>query len=139
MSLQEQMQEALQKRAQQCGGVIPAFVQDALEDVLGGSDRGVMTFDYFQREATPVKDQVDNPLFAYVGLGGEVGELLNIRKKMERPYGYTSQAVTELVEEAGDTLFYLRLALEKEGRTLEEAAAVLLDKLRKQKAEIESD
>lgn len=95
---------------------------------------GRLSFSDFQRLATPIVDSTDNPLFAFVGLGGEVGEFLNVRKKIERD-GSNENLRENLLEEAGDILFYLRLALEKEELTMEDAAVYVLEKLRRQKVD----
>ena len=93
----------------------------------------MLTFEDFQQSAAPVKHPVpENPLWPALALGGECGELLNVRKKIERDYEPSDQAEAlreHFLEEAGDTLFYLRLALEERGFTLEDAATALISKL----------
>lgn len=91
-----------------------------------------LTFEKIQADAVPTRSLPDNDLYAALGLGGEAGELLNIRKKIERdqPTGEKlEQRRIELLAEGGDVLFYLRLALAEQGFTLEEAGEYLLSKL----------
>ena len=96
-----------------------------------------LTFASFQADAKPTGHVPQNPLWPALALGGEAGELLNVRKKIERDepdrkrvqLGPVPQLDLDFLEEAGDILFYLRLALLERGFTLEDAAAGLLDKL----------
>ena len=100
-----------------------------------------MTFRQFQEQANPVKP-VDYEDLGSSGLtlywsnavGGESGEFQNIVKKIVRD-GTDALLLEHMVEEAGDTLFYLKMTLERYGFELEDAAAyclVKLDNLRRQ-------
>jgi hypothetical protein len=100
-----------------------------------------ITFASFQADAKPVKAYPPNPLYAALALGGEAGELLNVRKKIERDepdrkprqLGPLPRLDLDLLSEAGDILFYLRLALLERGFTLEDAAAACLEKLQQKR------
>lgn len=100
-----------------------------------------------QSEARPTKQLPTNPLYPVLGLGGEIGELLNIRKKIARDeperqhmsLGAIPQSDLDFLSEAGDVLFYLRLALLERGFLLEDAAQELLDKLARMKREQRTD
>ena len=98
-----------------------------------------MRFSEFQRDALPTKslDYEDlGPagvtLYWSNGIGGEAGEVQNAVKKIIRD-GITDRRLENLIEEAGDTLFYLKMTLERYGFTLEDAAAYCLVKLHKMK------
>ncbi len=91
----------------------------------------------FQERATPVVDPPEGAmgvLYAAVGLGGESGEILNVCKKMVRD-GASVDLDNALVDEAGDVLFYLRMLLEKNGYTIEDAAEACIRKLDAKKKE----
>jgi len=93
-----------------------------------------LTLADLQIKAMPTRKLPNNGLYGAVGLGGEAGEFLNIRKKIERdePEGTELQERrAALLSEGGDILFYLRLALLEQGYTLEDAAKYLLAKLDK--------
>lgn len=104
---------------------------------------GELTFHKVQRHAVPTIKLPDNPLYAGLALAGEVGEMLNIRKKIERDEGGRERTRMgkipdrdmEFLEEAGDVIFYLRLSLLERGFTLEDAGLTLLDKLDRMKRE----
>jgi NTP pyrophosphatase (non-canonical NTP hydrolase) len=76
-----------------------------------------------------------------VGLGGEVGEILNKWKKILRgdvdmwPLGNTEweRAIDDLADEAGDVLWYLARFCEEIGFTLDVVAERNLTKLRARK------
>jgi phosphoribosyl-ATP pyrophosphohydrolase len=100
-----------------------------------------LTFEQFQDEALPVKPfdydelgPMGTTLYWSNGVGGEAGEFQNAVKKVVRD-GITSEGMKNMVEEAGDTLFYLKMTLERYGYTLEDAATycmVKLDRLRQE-------
>ena len=74
-------------------------------------------------------DHVGRILHACVGVAGEGGELLDTAKKA---WIYGAPLNREnLLEEAGDTLFYVVALLNELGFTLEQAAAHNVEKLRK--------
>lgn len=104
-----------------------------------------MTFQEFQVRALPVIAMPANDLYPAIALGGEVGELLNVRKKIERDeperkpgkLGPIPQLDLDFLDEAGDVLFYLRMALLERGFNLEDAAQACIEKLDKKRAEVE--
>lgn len=105
-----------------------------------------MTFSDFQKQAVPVIAMPANDLYPTIALGGEVGELLNVRKKIERDeperkpgkLGPIPQLDLDFLDEAGDVLFYLRMALLERGFKLEDAAEACIEKLDQKRREAES-
>lgn len=107
-----------------------------------------MTFEEFHERATPARggfDEYDHLSFWSNGLGGEAGEtveavldllnlmlavskLQNTAKKLERD-GESDVLREAMRSESGDTLFYLRHALERCGLTMQDAADACLEKL----------
>lgn len=98
---------------------------------------GQMTFHEFQNRALPLIAMPKNNLYPVVALGGETGELLNVRKKIERDeperetgkIGPIAQLDLDFLDEAGDVLFYLRMSLLERGFALEDAAEACIEKL----------
>lgn len=100
-----------------------------------------MTFTEFQDKAEPVKPlnhhelgPIGVTLYWSNGLGGEAGETQNAVKKIVRD-GISEKRAENLIEEAGDTLFYLKMTLDRYGFTLKDAAAYCLVKLSRLEAE----
>jgi NTP pyrophosphatase (non-canonical NTP hydrolase) len=72
--------------------------------------------------------------YAALALAGEAGEFANMVKKNWRHWGEVDQGVTNraakaMVEELGDCLWYIVLAAERLGVTLEDVAQRNIDKL----------
>lgn len=83
---------------------------------------------------TPRKSRGDDSLcFWAVGLGEEAGEVLGQCKKMVRDHKIPNPPPngrdTQLLDEVGDVLFYLRQILAKRGLTLQDAADSIVAKL----------
>lgn len=101
-----------------------------------------MTFDYFESHATPVKKMPPglehSIIYQALAMCGEAGEAGNVVKKMARDGGKV-ELDEKFLEECGDTLFYMRLALLLRGFTLEDAAKRLLRKLDEQREEMSHD
>lgn len=68
----------------------------------------------------------DNPTFLILAACGEIGELANLQKKVERGTHSPDDVTGQMVDEAMDALIYLFCYLEHEGQDL----AVLYDKIR---------
>jgi phosphoribosyl-ATP pyrophosphohydrolase len=102
-----------------------------------------LTFEEFRTRATPVK-RLDygslGPegmlLYWSNGLGGESGEVQNVVKKMVRD-GHAPELDVALLDEAGDTLFYLTWLLARQGYSLEDAARHCITKLDRKRQEKE--
>lgn len=114
-----------------------------------------LTFEEFQAGATPAIPMPDEGIeFWGVGLGGEVGELievafallmlsarsgmaLNVCKKLARMIAVAhpgeefsvEELDARLLKESGDILFYLEQVLGSRGYTLRDAAQETVDKL----------
>lgn len=95
-----------------------------------------MDINDFDDQCIPGKIPLDSRDITFwgCGLGGECGEVLNVAKKIDRD-GATVEHEAHLIEEAGDTLFYLRQVLRKQGLTLTDAAEFCLAKLERQRTE----
>jgi NTP pyrophosphatase (non-canonical NTP hydrolase) len=61
----------------------------------------------------------DAPLYYFLGIGGEAGEILELCKKNMRPGG-VENFQDKLANEIGDTLWYLARVANTNGLTLEE-------------------
>lgn len=72
--------------------------------------------------------------YTLVGLGGEVGEVLNKWKKVLRGDLVTADALDALADELGDCLWYLARAADELGYSLETIAEMNLRKLDSRKA-----
>lgn len=98
-----------------------------------------VTFEEFELKAQPTKgigshrEYDEQLLFWATGAGGEVGEVLNVVKKMVRD-GDSESLDDALVEECGDVLFYLQQILQMRGKTLTDAANAEIGKLAAKRA-----
>ena len=101
---------------------------------LGQLGVALMEFSEFEARAVPAKPMpsmapVTQLLFWSNGLG-EVGEVQNVVKKMVRDGKlWDEELLLQLLDEAGDALFYLHHVLENRGLTMEGAAQRCLEKL----------
>lgn len=118
-----------------------------------------LTFDYFSTASKEVKNPLESKPITFwaVGIGGEVGELLdaaqdaiglaiacgkllNVAKKIERDQAWQERIQRSLDEqmlsEAGDVLFYIDKTLKKRGLTLNMAAVYCIHKLERMRAEL---
>lgn len=118
-----------------------------------------LTFDYFSTAAKEVKNPLSSKPITFwaVGLGGEVGEflevaedaiklaiaagkLLNVAKKFERDQPWRDERQRELDEqmlnEAGDAMFYIDKILKKRGLSLNMAAVYCIHKLERMRLEL---
>ena len=94
----------------------------------------MMTFVEFETKCNPLKTPLDSRDITFwgCGLGGECGEVQNLCKKVDRdqPFGIEGVVIDQkILDEAGDTLFYLTQVLHKRGMTLNDAARGCLIKL----------
>ena len=97
-----------------------------------------MNFDEYQQRAMTTAMYPDigqNPFYPALGLGGEVGEVLNNIKKIQRDHAglITSEIQHKLVGELGDVLWYLAVLSEELGLSFQGIAAVNLEKLASRK------
>lgn len=99
-------------------------------DGKGATRNHNMTIAQFELEAEPAKTPLESRDITFwgCGLAGEAGEVCNVAKKMDRD-GTSDEHDEHMLEEAGDTLFYLRCMLHKRGLTLVDAALYELNKL----------
>ena len=95
-----------------------------------------MTLDEYQIQATetavyPQRRTDVGLAYTFLGLGGEVGELLQILKRVMRDRGgpATPEDYAKIRDELGDCLWYLALAADEIGLRLSDVAARNLDKL----------
>jgi NTP pyrophosphatase (non-canonical NTP hydrolase) len=73
----------------------------------------------------------DNPLvYSTLGLTGEAGELANKVKKILRGDGDEAALIAAIKEEMGDVLWYLSAMADDLGVTLDEIAAINVEKLK---------
>lgn len=95
-----------------------------------------MDFVEYQRRAAETAIYPSEQGLPYVALGltGEAGEFANKVKKIIRD-GSTPIVWTDLADELGDVLWYLAMAADEIGFSLEEIAWRNLDKLRKRQQE----
>ena len=77
----------------------------------------------------PVSPITQRRNHALLGLTMELGELADLHVKPQH-YGATVAAQHEVIDEAGDVLWFLTMLLEEWGATLEEAMAANVAKLR---------
>ena len=80
-------------------------------------------------------NQGSNPYYPALGLGGEVGEVLNKVKKIMRDHdGMITDEYREILKkELGDVMWYLAATATELGLNLEEVAQLNLDKLASRK------
>lgn len=94
-----------------------------------------MTFDDYQKKARKTAvypNQGKNFLYPAMGLGGEIGEVLNkIGKLMRGDRKLTSEVKNEIGSEMGDVLWFMAQLGTELGLTLDEIADRNLDKLKK--------
>jgi NTP pyrophosphatase (non-canonical NTP hydrolase) len=99
-----------------------------------------MNFNYYQEETreTAIFPEIGGARFLYpvMGLAGECGEILNKVKKIFRDRnGELSNDMREiLADELGDVLWYLAQTAETLGLSLEDIAAMNLNKLQGRKS-----
>ncbi len=98
-----------------------------------------MTFDEYQKQARKTAvypRQGKNFLYPAMGLGGEVGEVLNkIGKLMRGDRKLTKEVKNEISSEMGDVLWFMAQLSTELGLTLEEIVHNNLDKLKKRYSE----
>lgn len=82
----------------------------------------------------PAKGELGGLLYTTIGLAGEMGEFANVVKKLLRD-GLSDEKINKLVDELGDTLWYVARCACELGVTLEDVANINLAKLAKRKAE----
>jgi len=92
-----------------------------------------MTFDEYQKQASKTAiypDKGKNIYYPALGLG-EVGEIQNKVKKIMRDYGnkITEKMKEDLIDEAGDVLWYLSAFAEELGTSLYDIAQRNISKL----------
>lgn len=79
------------------------------------------------RTANDLGGQLDNIMHAAMGIAGEAGEVIDIVKKV---YAYRKPlVVNDLIEEAGDLVWYLNLLFASLGTTWEEVFDLNIAKL----------
>ena len=79
------------------------------------------------RTANDLGGQLDNIMHAAMGIAGEAGEVIDIVKKV---YAYRKPLiVNDLIEEAGDLVWYLNLLFASLGTTWEEVFDLNITKL----------
>lgn len=84
------------------------------------------------RTAPKFYDYFDGVENAALGLCGESGEIIDLIKKVKyQGHPFNSATKKELIKEAGDQLWYIALLCESLGITLEDAATINIEKLRK--------
>ena len=84
-----------------------------------------MKFKEFSRLSKKTLKKDFSLLYLCVGAAGEMGELLNFVKKMERD---GTDHTDDIILECGDVLYYLSQIMEKVGSSLQNAATENLDK-----------
>lgn len=95
-----------------------------------------LTFEDWEKRVTPRKREPELNrqgmiLYQSNGMCGEAGEVANNAKKIVRD-GETAERVEAVLDECGDTLFYMKRLLAKFGCTVQDAAEALVQKLDKQ-------
>lgn len=101
---------------------------------------GLNEYQSFRDNFTTYKGQGGNQglNYALMGLGGEVGELQNKFKKLLRTAEDLDDVVIDvplLADELGDCLWYVAAVAKELGLTLQEVAAMNLEKLTARSAE----
>lgn len=88
----------------------------------------MIEYEHFAASTAVYPNRGSNIDYALLGLGGEVGEMLNKRKKQMRDsQGKVDQ--TDMVKELGDVLWYVAATAHELGVSLEEVARCNVAKL----------
>jgi len=101
-------------------------------------EKEIMKFDEYQLRAreTAIYPSIDNNLnYTLVGLAGEVGELLNIYKKMMRDNAgiMTDEIREKLIDELGDIHWYMAMSECELKTKSSDVVRKNIDKLRKRR------
>jgi len=106
--------------------LLPALTQTEQTDTFWG-------FDQYQVEAkkTAIYHDRGGPLYPFLGLAGETGEVLEKMKKFIRDgsEGDEDKLKEDLAKELGDVLWYLANIASDRGLSLREIARINLQKL----------
>lgn len=93
-----------------------------------------MDFKEYQKESSRTRNKSipqHQELLNYgLGLGGEVGELLNLVKKRQFHGSDNDENLAKILDEAGDVLWYLAGILEILGFSLDDVAEFNINKLK---------
>ena len=86
-----------------------------------------MKFREYTKKALKTLQKDFSAMYLCLGMCGEAGEVANMIKKQERD---RTDHREEILDELGDTLYYLSMLAEKLGSSLDEVAARNVEKLR---------